>query len=178
MLLTGITPEESNNRSNCDICVFSFDQIIIILKLRPSRFTLCACVLNISNDNNVYHADLYRGSVHLHLTNLNRLRKRERSADLKWLSKLKWFQQRVSLHLFSNESAFLNVQLNERFKDSLKDNLLPPPCGETMKLHWLTACLEHAGEISTEKVSCQSNSRIRTNCFIYIYIYITIYIIY
>ncbi len=32
-------------------------------------------------------------------------------------------------------------------KDLLKDSLLPPPCGETMKLHWLTARLEHTGEI-------------------------------
>ncbi len=39
-------------------------------------------------------------------------------------------------------------------KDSLKDSLLPPPCVEGMKLHWLTARLEPAGEISTEKVSC------------------------
>ncbi len=47
--------------------------------------------------------------------------------------------------------------------DPLKDSPLPPPCGTTMKLHWLTASLEHAGEISTEKVSRQSDSRIRTN---------------
>ncbi len=46
-------------------------------------------------------------------------------------------------------------------KDSLKDSLLPPPCGEAMKLHWLTARLEHAGQISTEKISCQS----WTNCY-------------
>ncbi len=39
-------------------------------RLRPSRFILSAYVLNISNDN-VYHADLYRGSVNLHLTSLN-----------------------------------------------------------------------------------------------------------
>ncbi len=39
-------------------------------------------------------------------------------------------------------------------KDSLKDSLLSLPCGEDMKLHWLTASLEHAGEISTEKLSC------------------------
>ncbi len=37
-------------------------------------------------------------------------------------------------------------------KDSLKDRFLLPPCGETIKLPWLTARLEHAGEISTEKV--------------------------
>ncbi len=38
-------------------------------------------------------------------------------------------------------------------KDSFKDSLLLPLCGATMKLHWLTAHL-HAGEMSTEKVSC------------------------
>ncbi len=43
-----------------------------VVRLLPSRFILGAYVLNISNDNNVYHADLYRGSVNLHLTSLNR----------------------------------------------------------------------------------------------------------
>ncbi len=37
--------------------------------------------VNISNDNNVYHADLYRGLVNLHLTSLNRQRMRVRSTD-------------------------------------------------------------------------------------------------
>ncbi len=64
-------------------------------------------------------------------------------------------------------------------KDSLKDSLLPLPCGEIMKLHWLTACLEHAGEISTEKVNCHSDSRIRTNCYLYTCVYrITILLVY
>ncbi len=52
---------------------------------------------------------------------------------------------------------------------TVKDRPLPPPCGATMKLHWLTARLELASEISTEKVSCQSDSRIRTMFYIYIY---------
>ncbi len=57
-------------------------------------------------------------------------------------------------------------------KDSLKDRLLLPPCGETMKLHWLTARLLE----NTRKINLvQSDSRIRTNC-LYIYIYIYIYI--
>ncbi len=59
-----ITAEECNNRSNRDISFFFF----FFLRLCPSRFILSAYVLNISNDNNVYHADLYRGSVNLHLT--------------------------------------------------------------------------------------------------------------
>ncbi len=42
LLLTSITAEQCNNRSNRDICVFSF-----FIRLWPSRFTLCACVLNI-----------------------------------------------------------------------------------------------------------------------------------
>ncbi len=67
-----ITTEECSNRG---ISVFFF------VMLRPSHFTLCACVLNI-NDNNVYHADLYSGSVNLHLTSLNRPRMRERLTDL------------------------------------------------------------------------------------------------
>ncbi len=50
--------------------------LFFFVRLRPSRFIL-AYVLNISNDNNVYHADLYRGSVNLHLTSLNRQRMRE-----------------------------------------------------------------------------------------------------
>lgn len=36
-------------------------QVFFSIRLRPSHFTLRACVLNISNDNNVYHADLYSG---------------------------------------------------------------------------------------------------------------------
>ncbi len=48
-----ITAEECNNRSNRDISFFFF-----FVRLRPSRFILGAYVLNISNDNNVYHADL------------------------------------------------------------------------------------------------------------------------
>ncbi len=76
--------------------------------------------------------------------------------------------------LFEWISVFERV-VEWTIKDSLKDSLLPPPCGATMKLHWLTACLEHAGEISTKKLSCQSDSRIRrTNWYIYIYIYIYI----
>ncbi len=55
--------------------------ILFSVRLRPSHFTLRACVLNISNDNNVYHADLYSGSVNLHLTSLNRQRMRARSID-------------------------------------------------------------------------------------------------
>ncbi len=55
--------------------------VLFFVRLRPSHFTLCACVLNISNDNNVYRADLYSGSVNLHLTILNRQRMRERSTD-------------------------------------------------------------------------------------------------
>ncbi len=69
-----ITAEECNNRSNRDISFFFF---FFFLRLCPSRFILSAYVLNISNDNNVYHADLYRGSVNLHLTSLNRQRMRE-----------------------------------------------------------------------------------------------------
>ncbi len=55
-------------------------------RLRPSRFILSAYVLNISNDNNVYHADLYRGSVNLHLTSLNRQRMRE----IDWARAITW----------------------------------------------------------------------------------------
>ncbi len=52
-------------------------RVFFYVRLRPSHFTLCACVLNFSKDNNVYHADLYSGSVNLHLTSLNRQRMRE-----------------------------------------------------------------------------------------------------
>ncbi len=55
--------------------------LFFLVRLRPSSFILSAYVLNISNDNNVYHADLYRGSVNLHLTSLNRQGMRERSTD-------------------------------------------------------------------------------------------------
>ncbi len=60
--------------------------IIFSVKLRPSRFILSAYILNISNDNNVYHADLYRGSVNLHLTSLNRQRMRE----IDWARAITW----------------------------------------------------------------------------------------
>ncbi len=46
-------------------------RVFFFLRLCPSRSTHRACLLNISNDNNVYHADLYRGSINLHLTTLN-----------------------------------------------------------------------------------------------------------
>ncbi len=55
--------ENTEYAKQCDLC--------------PSCFILSAYVLDISNDNNVYHADLYRGSVNLHLTSLNRQRMRE-----------------------------------------------------------------------------------------------------
>ncbi len=77
-----ITAEECNNRSNRDISFFFF----FFLRLCPSRFILSAYVLNISNDNNVYHADLYRGSVNLHLTSLNRQRMRE----IDWARVITW----------------------------------------------------------------------------------------
>ncbi len=47
---------------------------------------------------------------------------------------------------FTSVCHYIFLWMNQRFecvvewtvKDSLKDSLLPPPCGETMKLHWLT----------------------------------------
>ncbi len=152
-----ITAEECNNRSNRNISFFFF------VRLRPSRFILSAYVLNISNDNNVYHADLYRGSVNLHLASLNRQRMRAidwsraitcvcpsgwvmdmttcfhkytRKAKSVLASTLCWSAEPlkvalkvkmisaalniiITLHI-SNESAFLNVQLNERFKTHSK----------------------------------------------------------
>ncbi len=119
-------------------------------------------ILNISNDN-VYHADLNRGSVNLHLTSLNRQRMREidwaraitwvcpsgwvmyicenrlscprkvksvlastlcwSSEPLKVALKVKMISAAlhiiITLHI-SNESAFLNVWLNERFKTHSK----------------------------------------------------------
>ncbi len=39
-----------------------------------------------------------------------------------------------SLHISLNETALLNLQLNERLK-TLKDSLLSPPCSVEMKLH-------------------------------------------
>ncbi len=59
---------------------------LFFVRLRPSRFILNAYILNISNDNNVYHADLYRGSVNLHLTSLNRQRMRE----IDWARAITW----------------------------------------------------------------------------------------
>ncbi len=56
--------------------------------------------------------------------------------------------------VFNYSSLWINQPFERVVDWTVKDTLLPPPCGETMKLHWLTARLEHAGEISTEKVSC------------------------
>ncbi len=169
-------------------------RVFFPVRLRSSHFTFRACVLNISNDNNVYHADLYSGSVNLHLTSLN---------DSEWEREIDWScaitcvcpsgkvmyicENRLSYprkaksvlastHCWSAEPLkvalkvkmistalyYIPLWMNQPFeravewtvKDSLKDSLLPPPCGETMKLDWLTARLEHAGQISTEKVSC------------------------
>ncbi len=156
------------------------------VRLRSTRFILSAYVLNISN---VYHADLYRGSVNLHLRSLNRQRMWEidwahaitcvcpsgwvmyicenrlscpRKAKYVLTSTLCWSAETlkvalkvkmisaalhiiITLHI-SNESAFWMCKLVEwTVEDPLKDSPLPPPCGATMKLHWLTACLEHAG---------------------------------
>ncbi len=52
--------------------------------------------------------------------------------------------------MFNYSSLWINQPFERVVEWTVKDTLLPPPCGETMKLHWL----EHAGEISTEKVSC------------------------
>ncbi len=41
-------------------------RVLFCVRLRPCHFTLRACVLNISNDNNVYHADLYSGCQFAH----------------------------------------------------------------------------------------------------------------
>ncbi len=62
-----------------------------------------------------------------------------------------------SLHISLNETVLLNLQLNERLK-TLKDSLLSPPCSVEMKLHWLTARLEHVWNINRK--------RIRTNSYI------------
>ncbi len=66
--------DEHNRRGMQEPRYFLF---FFFLRLLPSHFILSAYVLNISNDNNVCHADLYRGSVNLHLTSLNRQRMRE-----------------------------------------------------------------------------------------------------
>ncbi len=47
---------------------------------------------------------------------------------------------------FTSVCHYIFLWMNQRFecvvewtfKDSIKDSLLPPSCGETMKLHWLT----------------------------------------
>ncbi len=53
-------------------------------------------LLNISNDNNVYHADLYRGSVNLHLTSLNRQRMRE----IDWARAITWVRPSGWSHVY------------------------------------------------------------------------------
>ncbi len=163
----------------------------------------------------MYHADLYRGSVNLHLTSLNRQRMREIdwSRAITWVcpsggvmyicenrlscprtvksvltSTLCWSAEPlkvalkvkmisaalhiiITLHI-SNESAYLNVQLNERWPTQRQS--LTATVWRNNETALTETRLKHAAEISTEKVSCQSDSRIRTNCFIYIYIYIYI----
>ncbi len=149
--------------------------LFFFVRLHPSRFIRSAYVLNISNDNNVYHDDLYRGSVNLHLTSLNGQRLREidwsraitrvcpsggvvyicenrlscpRKAKSVLTSTLCWSAEplKVVLKVKMISTAFHYIsRMNKRFwtcswmnGDPLKDNLLPPPCGATMKLHWLT----------------------------------------
>ncbi len=145
--------------------------LFFFVRLRPSRFILSAYVLNISNDNNVYHADLYRGSVNLHLTSLNRQRMREinwaraitwvcpsgwvmyicenrlscpRKAKSVSASTLCWSAEPLKVALKVKMFHYIS-RMNQRFwtcswmnGDPLKDSPLPPPCGATMKLHWLT----------------------------------------
>ncbi len=133
--------------------------LFFFVRLRPSRFIISEHVLNISNDNNVYHADLYRGLVNLHLTSLNRQRMREidwaraitcvcasgrvmyicenrlscpRKAKSVLTSTICWSAEPLKVALkvkmistacfitYLEWSAFLNVQLNERFKTHSK----------------------------------------------------------
>ncbi len=98
-----ITAEECNNRSNRDISFFFF----FFLRLCPSRFILSAYVLNISNDNNVYHADLYRGSVNLHLTSLNRQRMRE----IDWARAITWVCPSGGVYLWKQVVMFKESEI-------------------------------------------------------------------
>ncbi len=81
-----ITVDEHNRRGMQQLQQPRYFLFFFFVRLRPSRFILIAYVLNISNDNNVYHADLYRGSVNLHLTSLNRQRMRE----IDWARAITW----------------------------------------------------------------------------------------
>ncbi len=100
-----ITAEECNNRSNRDISFFFF--FFFFLRLCPSRFILSAYVLNISNDNNVYHADLYRGSVNLHLTSLNRQRMRE----IDWARAITWVCPSGGVYLWKQVVMFKESEI-------------------------------------------------------------------
>ncbi len=77
------------------------------------------------------------------------------------------------MHLYLFEWICLFVLLNEQFKDSLKDRLLPPPCGEIMKVFWLTARLEHARRwnINRKKSLVSQIRGAELTVYIYIYIY-------
>ncbi len=78
----------------------------------------------------------------------------------------------ITLHI-SNESAFLNVQLNERWPTQRQS--LTATVWSNNETALTETRLEHAGEISTEKYLV---SQIRGSelTVIYIYIYIYIYI--
>ncbi len=77
------------------------------------------------------------------------------------------------MHLYLFEWICLFVQLNEQFKNWLKDRLLPPRCGEIMKVFWLTARLEHARRWNIyRKKSLVSQIRGAELTVLYIYIYI------
>ncbi len=187
------------------------------LRLCPSRFIFSAYVLNISNDNNVYHADLYRGSVNLHLTSLNRQRMREidwasaitcvcpsggvmyicenrlscpRKVKSVLTSTLCWSAEPLKVALkVKMISAALHIIINITYLEWISVfwtcswmNGLRPTQRRSLTRHRVAQqwnCTELTDSPSrtrrlniNRKVSCQSDSRIRTNCYIYIYIYI------
>ncbi len=157
----------------------------------------------------MYHADLYRGSVNLHLTSLNRQWMRERSTErarlpecpsggvmyicenrlscprkvksvlttlcwsaepLKVALKVKMISAAlhiiITLHI-SNESAFLNVQLNERWPTQRQS--LTATVWRNNETALTETRLKHAGEISTEKYLV---SQIRGSELTVLYVYI------
>ncbi len=73
----------------------------------PFSFYTSAYVLNISNDNNVYHADLYRGLSNLHLTSLNRQRMRE----IDWARAITWVCPSGGVYLWKQVVMFKESEI-------------------------------------------------------------------
>ncbi len=168
-LLRSITAEKCNNRSNRDISVFSFfvrlcpsrftlcafvqniklvsnDNIMctMLICTEASRFALNKPKQTSNERDQLIVCDYLRLSLIFVKTvcHVLVLMLCWSAEPLKVVFNIKMISPAcVITYLFEWISIFERVVVEWTIKDSLKDSLFPLPCGEAMKLHWLTARL-------------------------------------